>query len=332
MMEGMISKIIGGLGDSASKVMGGVATLKRITTVDKTQKENNIHDETVQMMKAYANEMGKENKNWWDSFIDGIVRLPRPIIAYIVITLFIVCLVSPEYAKKVATAFSGLPGYLYGILGTVIAFYFGGRILNNKYQANRPKMTAEQHTSLMGMVQTTEKKIIDSNNEVIEESKKEQDSMVEMLQDSDGDGLDDRGVKFTANREGYKDKMYKCPAGYWTIGNGINLEAQKIPRSVAKLWFTHILKDVIKKMEAKYAFINKLDTARFWVVIDMAFNLGVNNTKTLKKTLLAVNEQLNKRKPNFKKVAKVMKSGKWYRQVGIRSKKLVKRMETGKWS
>lgn len=36
--------------------------------------------------------------------------------------------------------------------------------------------------------------------------------------------------------EGDKSKMYKCPAGKWTIGAGINLEQQRMPEEVFYLW------------------------------------------------------------------------------------------------
>ena len=40
-------------------------------------------------------------------------------------------------------------------------------------------------------------------------------------------------IKF---EEGDKASMYKCPAGKWTIGAGINLEAQEMPQEVRDLW------------------------------------------------------------------------------------------------
>ena len=36
--------------------------------------------------------------------------------------------------------------------------------------------------------------------------------------------------------EGDKSKPYKCPANKWTIGKGINIEAQPMPHDVACLW------------------------------------------------------------------------------------------------
>ncbi|NIU83357.1 MAG: hypothetical protein GWN64_07720 [Candidatus Thorarchaeota archaeon] len=323
----IIGKVFSGAGQATSKIMGSVADIKRIAKVDKTQQENNLHAETVQMLKAYAAEMGKENKNLWDSIVDGINRLVRPILALIAISLFLICLIYPNYAKNVSVAFYGLPNNLYYILLTIISFYFGGRIVQGMKKAP-PKMTAEQHASMLTMVQDTEKKILDSNDKVVEEQRKTREALL----DEDGDGIDDRYQKHLEESEGFRDKMYKCPAGYWTIGHGINLQRQKMPLAVSRLWYSLIIKSVIKELKKKYPFVDKLDSVRFWVVVDMAFNLGVYNTKTLKRTLDAVKSEVSDRRPNYRRIVKAMKSGEWYHQVGNRSKKLVKRMETGKWS
>lgn len=323
----IISNLLSGIGEATSKVMGSVAGLKRIKTVDKTQQENNLHAETVEMLKAYTAEMGKPNKNLWDSIVDGIVRLPRPIIAYIVIALFLICIISPEYAKRVAMAFYGLPTQLYYILAGVIAFYFGGRMVHEKMQASRPNMTTEQHTSLMTMVQTTEKNITDSNAEVIKENKK----IMEALQDEDSDNLDDRGVKQIEIDEGWYNRLYKCPAGFNTIGYGFNLDAITLPKHIGKAWLIYLINAVIKELKVQYPIVKDLDNVRFWIVVNMAYNLGVYNTKTFKNTMIAIEKEIFKRKPNYKKVVHAMKSGKWYKQVGNRSKRLVRMMETGKW-
>jgi len=74
--------------------------------------------------------------------------------------------------------------------------------------------------------------------------------------------------------EGFKSRMYKCPADKWTIGAGINLEANDIPKEVADLW----LKIIIDKLEDQlYAFdwYTGLNHARQTVIIDMAYQMGV---------------------------------------------------------
>jgi lysozyme len=313
-----------------TKGMDTFIKAKTIKNVDKTQEENNIHGETVEMLKAYAAEMGKESRGVLGSIKDLITGSVRPIIAYIVIAMFLICMAYPEYAIKMTAAFRLIPTELWVILGQVILFYFGGRMLKDKFNANRPTLSPQQQKQLMDNIKGVETKVNDNQLAMIDATKKQTEAIKSMV-DKDGDGLDDRGVNHIKLSEGWRDKMYKCPANKLTIGYGFNLEAIKMPKAVGELWISILVKDVIKSLKSKYNFIDKLDKVRYWVVVDMAYNLGVNNTKTLYKTMIALENEIKKKKPNYKKVAKVMKSGKWYKQVGRRSKALVNRMTTGKW-
>ena len=105
-----------------------------------------------------------------------------------------------------------------------------------------------------------------------------------------------------------------------------------MPKVVADLWLSVIVKDTIRSMEKKYPFIKKLNQPRLWTCYDMGFNLGTNNKKTLLKTMTELEKQLKKKKPNYKKVSAVMKSGAWYKQVKTRAAKLCAQMEGGKWA
>lgn len=314
----MISNIINGIVNGGAKIIENVKDLKKVSSVDKTQQENNIHLETVESLKAFAAEMGKENKNKIDSIIDAFARLPRPIIAFMSIGILLLFIINPSYGLKVGAAFSVIPEELFWLIGTVIAFYFGGRMYSNKVSSSRPSMTSEQFEIINRRVQQTESKVIENQENIKFEISKTN----ELLKDINNNGIDDRGEELTKKFEGYSDKMYKCPAGFFTIGNGINLEAQKIPKIVSDLWFSIILKNTKEELFKKYPDIKKLDEVRQYVLIDIAFNIGVNNG-----ALKSISSKLN----SNEEMAKEMKSWKWYNQVGNRSKILHKMMLTGEW-
>jgi len=326
-----LSGIIGGLGTGVSKVMGAAGDLKRITTVDKTQLENNMHAETSAVLASFKAEMGKENKNLLDSAIDAYNRLVRPTLTFLIIYIIWFCVKDAKDPVEMGNAFRSLPNSLWGLMMTVVAFYFGGRYLQKRNESNRPVMSRNQHNQSMAQVETMGNQIIASNQKKIDASNDVSDQL-RYATDADGDGLDDAGVDHTKDAEGYSAKMYKCTAGYRTIGYGINLDANHIPKVVADLWFSIHAKEVIKDMERIYPFIKDLDPVRHWICIHMGFNLGVNNKKTLRKTMVAIAKELDRKKPKWSNVARVMKSGKWYRQVKRRSKKLVKVMISGSWS
>ena len=151
--------------------------------------------------------------------------------------------------------------------------------------------------------------------------------------------------------EGLRLETYKCPAGYWTVGGGRNLEGKPLRpdgqeyilgcRGLKPDEVIEILKERgITKDEALFLLASDIDDAiadlrsfdwyedldpvRRKVVIDMRYNLGPTRFRGFKKMVaaLAVGD--------YQKAAAEMVDSKWYHEVGNRSKRLVKMMETGK--
>jgi len=150
--------------------------------------------------------------------------------------------------------------------------------------------------------------------------------------------------------EGLRLKAYKCPAGYWTIGVGRNLEAKSLSRGEqqyilgcdgltpqqvidllkkrgitkeeALMLLAHDIEDCEQDLK-QFDWFDRLDPVRKKVVIDMRFNLGPGGFRGFKKMIAAL------ARGDYKAAAAEMVDSKWYREVGNRSKRLVRMMETG---
>ena len=90
-------------------------------------------------------------------------------------------------------------------------------------------------------------------------------------------------IKF---EEGDKAKMYKCPAGKWTIGPGINLEQQEMPQEVRDLWLDMIRYKnyravVVRLYDAEHSGLGDLKEGASIVRQVMAYAIGVNVFFTL---------------------------------------------------
>lgn len=159
-------------------------------------------------------------------------------------------------------------------------------------------------------------------------------------------------------------KVYKCPAGYDTVGHGFNIEKNKFPVDIAKKLLSEkvnqlkdsdigdgnytlivgydiekeglpdwaakeLLKRVLNASQDELIknikFWGDLDYVRRQVLIDMSYNMGWPTLNTFKKMFAALE------KKDYKKAAAEMKDSKWYKQTGFRSKKLHESMLTGKW-
>lgn len=68
-------------------------------------------------------------RGWFDILIDGLNRLPRPLLAFGTIGLFIYAMVEPMGFARRMTGLALVPEPLWWLLGAVVGFYFGAREL-----------------------------------------------------------------------------------------------------------------------------------------------------------------------------------------------------------
>lgn len=145
--------------------------------------------------------------------------------------------------------------------------------------------------------------------------------------------------------EGYHERTYPDSLGIPTIGIGFNLDRQDAAEKIRKLGADYDKVRTKKQdltREQIYALFNEdLDNAEKTakqliknydsqpeniklVVVDMAFNLGATKFRNFKKTISCIEAS------DYENAAREMESSKWYRQVGNRSKYLVRLMRTAK--
>jgi len=132
----------------------------------------------------------------------------------------------------------------------------------------------------------------------------------------------DEGVVFHA----YQDHL-----GFWTIGVGRSIDSKKgggITREEA----LYLLDNDIGKKRVDLlavlpwtATLAATDEARFAVLLNMAFNLGVAGLLGFRKMIEAV------RDGNYDRAAKEMLDSEWALQVGLRAQRLAEQMQTGEW-
>jgi len=150
--------------------------------------------------------------------------------------------------------------------------------------------------------------------------------------------------------EGLKLRTYRCPAGYWTIGVGRNLETKSLSRGEqqyilgcdeltpqqvinilrrrgitkeeALVLLAHDIQDCEQDLR-QFEWFDRLDPVRRKVVLDMRFNLGPGGFRGFKKMIAALAAG------DYKAAAAEMVDSKWYRQVKTRGVRLARMMRTG---
>lgn len=81
---------------------------------------------SLQQFSAEFHERRK--RTWWDSFVDGLNRLPRPLITIAVLSFFILAPLDPIRFTLIAKAYEPIPPGYWALLSVIIGFYFGGRM------------------------------------------------------------------------------------------------------------------------------------------------------------------------------------------------------------
>ena len=95
---------------------------------------------------ARETEFGKEFEHvggatWFDSIIDALNRLPRPVMAFGTIAMFAYAVFNPAGFTATAVALNTMPQDGWLVLGAIVTFFFGGRMLDG-WQSNTKAIPA----------------------------------------------------------------------------------------------------------------------------------------------------------------------------------------------
>jgi hypothetical protein len=94
------------------------------------------HEETMALsqqdlaaLRQFAAEFhSRERRTWWDSLVDGLNRLPRPLITLGILAFFVLAPLEPVRFLEVAKVYELMPDGFWALLSVIVAFYFGGRM------------------------------------------------------------------------------------------------------------------------------------------------------------------------------------------------------------
>jgi lysozyme len=123
--------------------------------------------------------------------------------------------------------------------------------------------------------------------------------------------------------EGYRKYPYRCSAGKLTIGIGRNIEDRGISEDEAEYLLVNDIAYCDDALSQELAFYVSLDEVRKLVLVDMAFNMGIEGLLEFKNTLAYIAAG------NYKAASIEMLDSDWAKEVGNRALRLSKMMETG---
>lgn len=81
---------------------------------------------------AFGNEFARAGASRFDGFVNGLNRLPRPLLALSTIGLFAYAMVEPGGFGTRMRSLALVPEPLWWLLGAIVSFYFGARELHHQ--------------------------------------------------------------------------------------------------------------------------------------------------------------------------------------------------------
>lgn len=133
-------------GRTAQQVGGAVAEVAEVFTVNATKAEQIAQQRYSAALAQSGSEFRLERNGWFDRFIDGVNRLPRPMLALSTIALFAYAMKDPVGFSERMQGLAYVPEPLWWLLGAVVSFYFGARELHHfrGYQPTIPVVALPQ--------------------------------------------------------------------------------------------------------------------------------------------------------------------------------------------
>lgn len=122
---------MGVIGQFFAMVFGGGRNLVKETV--EVFRENveagAIRGHTIQLasMAQHGAEFARQDRGWFDRLMDGVNRLPRPLLALGTLTLMVSALVDPLWFAQRMQGLALVPEPLWWLLGVIVSFYFGAR-------------------------------------------------------------------------------------------------------------------------------------------------------------------------------------------------------------
>mgnify|MGYP003389225059 FL=1 len=92
----------------------------------------------MQAMREYGQEFAIPRQGWFDRFMDGVNRLPRPALALGTLGLFVAAMIDPLWFSQRMQGIALVPEPMWWLLGVIVSFYFGAR-----HQVKRQKFQRE---------------------------------------------------------------------------------------------------------------------------------------------------------------------------------------------
>jgi hypothetical protein len=131
---GLMGRIIG-IGGAAREIGAAVGGVAEVFAGNRAERDAAAEARLGNAVEQFGSEFATGGSTRFDGFVDGLNRLPRPMLAIGTLGLFAYAMAEPAGFSLRMQGLALVPEPLWWLLGAVVSFYFGARELH--YQRSR---------------------------------------------------------------------------------------------------------------------------------------------------------------------------------------------------
>ena len=98
-------------------------------------------------MNEFGAEFAAPASSWFDVFVNGLNRLPRPMLALGTLGLFVYAMPAPAGFSLRMQGLALVPEPLWWLLGAIVSFYFGARELHHQRTRSRAALPRSRRSA-----------------------------------------------------------------------------------------------------------------------------------------------------------------------------------------
>lgn len=151
MMGNLIARGVGGGAGSVGAAVTGVAEVFVGNRAAREAAEQAAFTSTV---SQYGAEFATVRASRFDGFMNGLNRLPRPLMVIGTLALFVYAMFAPAGFSVRMQGLALVPEPLWWLLGAIVSFYFGARELHYRREAGVVPVLASAQTATASKVTT----------------------------------------------------------------------------------------------------------------------------------------------------------------------------------
>lgn len=138
----MMGRILG-FGRAAEQIGGAVGSVAEVFVGNRAEREAGDLERHVRALEQFGSEFTTVTSGRFDRFVNGLNRLPRPVMTLGTLGLFVHAMVDPASFSGRMAGLAQVPDQLWWLLGVIVSFYFGARELHHRRaQQLAPLVTA----------------------------------------------------------------------------------------------------------------------------------------------------------------------------------------------